>query len=463
MRSPAADVTPGEVEQLHLWEAALGADSLIEYIPRITPQWMPPRHLHQVAELFNRAQYESVRACASLPPRHGKTELILHAVGWWLARRPTDRLVYVTYSGDLAKNKSRRALMLTQNAGVRLDASVQRGDEWTTDHGGGLLATGIGGPLTGHGANLLMIDDPTKNREEAESPTVRRKVWEWYTSTALTRLEPGSSCIVVHTRWHEDDLIGRLVRGDSASGDPWEYINLPAIDEQGEALWPERWNTELLELKRRDVGEYDWWSMFQGSPRPRGGKLFREQTTYGEFPDLEGASILISCDPAASAATHANHSAIVVGAGKLVDGLLQVDILDVMRLQVEIPALAHYLAQLQAKWHAPVVIEAVGGFKAVPQTLRQINKGLRIIEIAPTSDKFTRALPAAAAWNDGRIRTPLMASWLADFTYELSLFTGLSDPHDDQVDALAHLYSTFDGLLRRRARKSGIALGLPFG
>lgn len=461
--SAPLDASAADMERLHLWEAALGADSLIEYVPRITPQWMEPWHLRPVAELFNRAQYEPVRACVSVPPRHGKTELLLHAIGWWLSRRPATVLAYVTYSGDLAKSKSNRALALAKQSGITLDPSTQRADEWRTPYDGGVLATGIGGPLTGHGADVLIIDDPTKNREEAESPTVRRKVWEWFTSTALTRMEPGSSAIVVHTRWHPDDLIGRLDRGD-ADGSTWEYVNLPAVDEQGAALWPERWNEELLDIKRRDVGEYDWWSMFMGQPRPRGGKLFREATTYGRFPDLEGSSILISCDPAASTSTHSDHSAIAVGAGKLLPtGLLQVDLLDIIRLQVEVPVLAHYLAELQAKWQAPIVVESVGGFKAVPQMLRTINKGLRIIEVTPTADKFTRTLPAAAAWNDGRIRTPVEAAWLGDFLYELSLFTGISDPHDDQVDALAHLYSTFDALLRKQARKSGIAPGLPFG
>lgn len=453
-----------DLAELHALETLAGAASLVEYIPRITPRWVEPTHLTPIAELFAEAEVQPVRATVSVPPRHGKTELLIHAIPWWLERHPLDTLGYVSYAADIAHRKSKRSLDLARNAGLPLRSDIASANEWRVIGDGGLIATGIGGPLTGEGVKVLIIDDPVKNREEAESATIRQKTWEWFTSTALTRLDPGGSCIVVHTRWHADDLIGRLKQKDQTDDiGKWTHVNLPALDEGGNALWPDRWPEDLLRLRKSDVGEYDWWSLFMGSPRPRGGKLFRDATFYGRFPDLEGAYILIICDPAATSSTRADYSAITVGAGKLNSkGLPQIDILEVHRLQVEIPVLVQYLLELQKKWAAPIGVEAVGGFKAVPQMLRSVNPSLRVFELAATTDKFVRALPAAAAWNDGRIRCPAQASWLAPFLSELSSFTGISDAEDDQVDALAHMYAEFNRMLTRR-RVNANEINLPFG
>jgi predicted phage terminase large subunit-like protein len=454
------DLSADEVAELHALETAVGADSLIEFIPRVTVQWMPPWHLAPIAQLFARAEFAPVRACVSVPPRHGKTEMLLHAMSWWLGRHPHDWIAYTSYAGDLAHRKSTRGREIAKAAGM---PSLGRASEWRSSIGrGGVLATGVGGPLTGEGANLLIVDDPIKNREEAESPTIRKKTEEWFTSTGLTRLEPGGSCIVVHTRWHDDDLIGRLTKHH---GTPWETINLPAVREEPRAaLWPERWPLKALKLKRKEVGEYDWWSLYMGQPQPRGGRLFGLPTFYGRFPDLENAYILIACDPATTSSTRADHSAIVVGAGKIgADGLPSVDLLEVHRLQVETPVLVAYLYEVQKRWGAAIGIEAVGGFKGVPQSLRALDRRLRIAEIHPTADKFVRALPAAAAWNTGRIRVPQGAQWLPDFLGEVQSFTGVGDAEDDQVDALAHLYNLFDQLLKSRKRGSRRAPGLPFG
>lgn len=461
--APTAD----DLAELHALETVIGADSLLEFVPRTTPRWVAPWHLAPIAKLFAKAEYGPIRACVSVPPRHGKTELLLHAMCWWLSRHLTHHVGYVSYAGELAASKSSRAMGLARSAGLPISPTVARANEWQLGLGnesGGVFATGIGGPLTGHGVDILLVDDPVKNREEAESAAARQRVWEWFTSTGLTRIEPGGSCIVVHTRWHVDDLIGRLLRGDA--GDGWEHVNLEAIDDDDEALWPERWPSDVLATKRSEVGEYDWWSLYMGTPRPRGGRLFREPTFYGRFPDIDGSQLLISCDPAATSKTHADYSAIIVGAGKLGerDGLPHVDILEAHRLQVEIPILVGYLIEVQKKWGCRVAIESVGGFKAVPQTMRALNKKLRITEVSATADKFTRALPAAAAWNDGRIRLPIDAPWMPALLDETSTFTGIADSHDDQVDALAHLYNAFDHALRPRKRgENSVARWLPFG
>lgn len=422
---------------------------LLDFIPAITPRFTQPAHLAPLVRLLEQAERGPVRAVVSVPPRHFKTETVLHFIAWALARHPDWPLAYASYAADIAYSKSRQARDYARAAGVRLREDAEAVKEWRTTDGGGLIATGVGGPLTGHGARILIVDDPVKNREEAESAILREKTHQWFTSTATTRVEPDGSIFVVHTRWHPDDLAGRLERDAEVR---WTVVNLPAVrmDEDGEhALCPTRWPLDALRARRSEVGEYDWHSLYQGQPRPRGGQLFREPARY-ESPSLSGARIVIGCDPAASAKTHADYSVAVVLAGTGQGAELRADILEVVRLQVEVPRLVEVLRELQAKWSAPLYVEAVGGFKAVPQMIRALgaakqnghfSPALRVEEIEPRGDKFTRAQPAAAAWNEGRIRVPVSAPWLPVFLDEVGGFTGVSDVHDDQVDALAHAFT----------------------
>lgn len=440
------DLTPEEIALWRLLEEAVGPDSLLDFVPRITPAFDRPNHLRDLARAFVRAKNEPVRLCISVPPRHSKTETILHAVAWWLQARPQDTVAYISYAADIAQSKSRRMRDMARRAGVRLRADSKAVHEWRTEEGGGVLATGVGGPLTGQGANLLIVDDPLKNSEEAESPTIRQNLWEWFESTAMTRVEPGGSVIIVHTRWHDDDLIGRLIQ---AGG--WEQINLPAIAYEGTAdeaaLWPERWSLADLKTKKREVGAYVWASLFQGEPRPRGGRLFREPTRYKHplITELGSkARIIVGVDPAATDKTTADHSAIVVMACDGKPGTVEFrgDILEVWRGQVQIPELLQRCLHYSRQYGAPLAVESVGGFKAVPQMLRAMDRGARILEVHPMGDKFQRAQPVAAAWNDGRIRVPTSAPWVAPFLAEVCKFTGVADAQDDQVDALSHAFNS---------------------
>jgi predicted phage terminase large subunit-like protein len=370
-----------------------------------------------------------------------------------MLRHPERLNAYVSYSADIAESKSRNIREIAQRAGIVVNEKNSRLGEWRTPAGGGLLATGIGGPLTGFGIDgILIIDDAVKNREEAESPTVSRKNHEWLTSTAMTRLEPGASAIVNMTRWSMIDIAGLLLDDKESH---WDCITLPAIDPTtGEALWPERWPLEELTKRKREVGEYDWASMFMGQPRPKGGALFREPARYDlrDLVDLlRGCIILIACDPAATAKTSADRSALVVGAAKMgQDGLPVMYVLDVRTMQVELPALVRELIALQKAWQSPIAVEAVGGFKAVPQMLKAVDRNLRVISITPSADKFVRAQPVSAAWNDGRVHVPTHAPWVDTFVGEVCRFTGVGDQHDDQVDALAHCWSTLQKMITRR-------------
>lgn len=403
------------------------AEGLLEFIPRISPHLEAPHHLAPVVEALERALHEPVRAVISTPPQHGKSTVLLHALAWLLRQQPR-RQAYVTYAAQFARDQMFTALQIARQAGLELISESL--DRWRTEQGGGVVATGIGGPLTGYAVDgVLIVDDYVKNRAEAESPTVRNRTWQWFTSTALTRVHPGASVVVVATRWHPDDLAGRLIR------EGWEWVNLPAIDEHGQPLWPQRRPLEWLEAQRRQIGEYDWHALYMGQPRQRGGTLFREPTYYDRLPE-DGYRRARGFDLAYSARQSADYSVILTG--RYAGGVLYLE--DCWRAQVEAPVFARRAAMDSS----PMYIYAHGVERGAVDLFRRDHR-LPIVmrDASRAGDKFTRAQRAIAAWNEGRIRVPRSAPWLEPFLGELAAFTGLGDEHDDQVDALAALW---DGL-----------------
>lgn len=230
-----------------------------------------------------------------MPPRHAKSTLISHWFGvWYLHLFPERRIILTSYAADYAATWGRRVrnsiVEHGEVLGLSLAGDTTAADAWETEQRGGMVTAGVGGPITGRGADILIVDDPIKNSEEANSATYRDKVWEWWQSTAVTRLEPGAAAIVVMTRWHEDDLAGKLL-SDEDSGGEWELLNLPAIAEkddvigrhEGEALWPERYDLAALDNRRLAVGEYVWQSLFQQRPPSLTGNPL-----YQNYDDADG-------------------------------------------------------------------------------------------------------------------------------------------------------------------------------
>ena len=369
------------------------------------------------------------------------TECELHGLAWALSIRPELQLAFASYAGRFAEKKSRKARGLALKAGLPLAADAQSRQDWRTGvDDGGVWATSIGGQLTGEGFHLLLVDDPHKGRAEAESSARREDVWEWFNDDALSRLEPSGSCIVTATRWHTDDLIGRLV---SRGG--WEVVNLPAINDGsdpsravGEALWPERYTAERLRQIQEAVGEYTWASLYQGQPRPRGASVFRDAHYYSALP-INGRRYCIGFDLAYTSKTYSDYSVAVVTLE--CDGVFYV--VDVVRVQAEAPAFGERLKALQDRYNGARTCGYVGGTELGVVDFLRAN-GLSIDTFPAKTDKFVRAQPVAAAWNAGKLLLPEShPEWLDPFLSEVCGFTGVKDSHDDQVDALA---GAFDGL-----------------
>lgn len=210
-----------------------------------------------------------------MPPRHGKSELCSkYLPAWAIGTFPDWRVILTSYEAQFAAQWGRKARDILeewgpQAFGISVSKKSSAADRWDIEgHEGGMQTAGAGGPITGKGAHLLIVDDPIKNDEDAHSPVMREKIWDWWQSTAYTRLEPDGTAIVIHTRWHRDDLIGRLLKQQDEEdvGRQWDVVDFPAIDEHGEALWPERFSRARLQEIERAIGPYKWSCLYQQMP-----------------------------------------------------------------------------------------------------------------------------------------------------------------------------------------------------
>ena len=433
-------------------------EGLADFIRRVSPHEPPPRHLLPIIAKIEEASRRPVRVCLSYPPRHAKTTTLMRALAWWMNWSPADTHAYASYASDVAREKSTFIRDLAIRSGVKLRDDIGRLDAWRTKKGGGLLAAGLRAGITGKGVNgIFLVDDPIKNRIEANSQSIRDQVWNAFTEVVMTRLEDvewSASVIVVHTRWAQDDLIGRIAKEnrDKPENEQFEIINIPALagaDDPlgrapGEALWPERFSAQYLDGVRRIQGPYSFEALYQGRPIPRGNALFGDPHYYDpEKTSFEGCRLVISADPAASVKTSADYSAAVVLAIRGFEAEMVGYVRHAYRRQVTLPQFAEDLLVMQMQWGmAPIYVESVGAFKAVAQILRQLKPDIRVVEVVPQGDKFQRAQRVAAAWNQGRVLVPATEgrappAWLGPFLDELAVFTGVNDAHDDLVDSLS--------------------------
>jgi len=401
------------------------SESLLDFVAR-SPGLESPRHLAPIAKVLETALDKPIRAVFSTPPQHGKTVLLSHALVRLLQRYPKRRNAYVTYEARRAEEVSLDIQRIATDAGLRWDGSRKI---WRTAQGGGLFATGVGGPLTGYPVDgLMLVDDAIKNRVEAESSVIRNRIHNWFTSVALTRCHPIASVVIVATRWHSDDLSGRCIKAG------WESVNLKAV-QNGKALWPEQRPIEWLEEQRRQIGEYDWSSLYMGEPRNRGASVFHDVVLCDELPTQ--ARYAIGIDFAYTAKTHSDYSVAVVLAE--LDGTYYV--VDVRRQQVTAPEFAETLRDLMDLYPGSKRCAFIAGpERGVVDMLNATHK-LGIQPLPATTDKFVRAQPVAAQWNNGNLLVPRHAEWTESFVDEIVSFTGVSDAHDDQVDALAGAYA----------------------
>ena len=400
---------------------------------------------HLVAAAFGRCKWLIV----NMPPRHGKSTLVSrYFPAWFTGLFPDRRVLLASYESNFAASwglaaKDEAERLGARLFGVRVRRDVSAASNWRyRGHEGGMSTAGVGGPFTGKGGNVLIVDDPIKNPEEARSPARRQQIWDWFLAVALTRLEPQGAVIVIQTRWNEDDLTGRILK--EFRHEDLKVLSFPAIAEdgdplgraKGEALCPERFDESAIAGIRKALGQYWFSALYQQRPRPEDGSVFKESwfpRFSGEPPGqlLRRTQIL---DSAHKTKKENDYSCIVT-----------IDLMDsgtylrhVWREKVTYPDLKHRTQDLVAEWGAnEICIEDKDAGAMLIQELQRDTQ-LPVIAMKTDRDKVARAHAATPLCEAGRVFLPNNdeAPWLGDFLSELLAFPNAE--HDDQVDAFVH-------------------------
>ncbi len=410
---------------------------------------------------------ETKRLIVIMPPRHGKSEKIsVRFPCWYLGKHPLDSIVQAGYAESIALTHSRKArdvFVSREMVGLfpkvryrperRAQETIiperQAAHEWGTVQGGSYYAVGIGGGLTGRGFNVGIIDDPVKDAEEAESQTYREKVWNWYTQVFYTRQAPEAAIIIVMTRWHADDLVGRLLKlsAKDPKADQWRILHFPAIKD-GKALWPERYPIEVLERIRAGQadnpeepgqGSRAFESLYQGNPTLIEGQIIKREwwKFYKERPNFN--RVIHSWDIAAKDKIQ-NHYSVCTVWGEADNGIY---LLDVWRNKVEFPELKRTAEALDGR-DSPnaVLVEDASSGIALNQELQR-NTRIPVIPVLAKGSKEVRAKAATPMIEAGRVFLPGSAPWLHEYIEELAEFP--NGANDDQVDSTTQALSYLRG------------------
>ena len=440
----------------------LARKRLLPFVEKFNPDYLAGwvhKDICQRLEKFSEAvaNEESPRLMLFMPPRHGKSTLASVAFpAWHLGKNPQHEFISCSYSGSLAMSFSRKVRQLVREPNYRhifeetkLDKDSQSIESWLTTRGGGYVAAGVGGGITGKGANILLIDDPVKNREDAESENNREATWDWYTSTAYTRLSPGGGILVILTRWHDDDLAGKLLTAGEEGADQWEVVKYPAIAEenetyrkQGEPLHPERYNLESLEMIQRAIGPRDWTALYQQNPVSDEGDYFnRDMVRYYEPEEIDYDRLRYYCAwDLAIGQRDRNDFSVGVTVG--IDEYDNMYVVDVIRGKYDGFELVEKILDFYEQWRPGIVgierghIEmAIGPFLEKRVAERRLHSAYFKDLKVGRRDKEARARAIQGRMQQGKVYFPQDATWTGSMVAELLRFP--NGVHDDQVDALA--------------------------
>lgn len=449
---------------------------LLEFIRTRHPWYLVgwfQRELCAALDRFSRAVAEgrSPRLLIAAPPRHGKSQIVSRDFPvWHLARNPRHEVVVASYGQDFTNDLSRDARQV-RDAAVEDWPHLAPGDRdgvenWRIAGGGSYFAVGVGGPLTGRGCNVLILDDPLKNWEEASSKLIREARWNWYASTAYTRLMPGGGVLAMATRWHESDPSGRMLKQIEDGEEKWEVLSYPAIAEadeafrkEGEPLHPERYSREALEQIKRVLPARMWAALYQQRPTPDTGGMFQREWLARRYshdpqrPPVPYTEILISCDATfQDAATSDFVSMVVLGRNA---AYTDFHVLDEVHQRLSYTATRTVLRDLHRKWRPGVVlIERAASGHALIDDLEGEFAGVVGFKPAEYGSKDTRAALATPLFESGCVAFP-EAEWTGDFVEELAAYP--AGTNDDRVDAVSQALIYW--MKRRDAGKGGAALG----
>jgi len=439
---------------------------------------MPAAHHRlMIRELEAIASGENDRLMMFLPPGSAKSTYTSHLFpAWWFCRHPNSAIIAASHTMELAEKNGRKARdTIAGNAatlGYGVSVASAAAARWHTTAGGEYLGAGVGKAIAGFRADLGLMDDLVAGREDADSERSREKTWDWYRDDFLTRLKPGARRVLIMTRWHEDDVAGRILQAEAHR---WRVLTLPALAEEndqlgrepGEPLWGDDayGYAETLRAKRDEAGERGWWALYQQSPRPLEGSLFKPAmvATLDAAPAFHGAMIVRAWDLAATAQTGTRDPDWTVGVKLMRTREGRFVVLDVVRLRGGPDEVETVIVNTAAQdGHSVRISLPQDPGQAGKQQVLYLTRKLagHTVDSSPeTGDKATRAAPVASQVNVGNVDV-VRASWNRAFLDELGGFP--NGAKDDQVDALSRAFSVV-GLNRPPMRISPEAMARAAG
>jgi predicted phage terminase large subunit-like protein len=446
-----------ELEKLQELKSKQAAqDKFLAFVKEVWPTFIGGRHHAKMADAFERvARGECKRLIINMPPRHTKSEFASYLLpAWFLGKYPHKKIIQCSHTAELAVGFGRKVRNLVDTDAYRrvfsdlnLASDSKAAGRWNTSKGGDYFAIGIGGAVTGKGADVLIIDDPHSEQEAAiaeVNPDIYDKTYEWYTSGPRQRLQPGGSIVVVMTRWSKRDLTGQILK-DAAANDSlgeWEVIEFPAILPSEKPLWPEFWELEELEKVKRDVPNSKWMAQYQQNPISESAAIVKrewwQEWTKETPPQCD--FILMAWDTAFEKTQRADYSACTTwGVFYHPDdtGIEQANIilLNAFRDRMEFPQLKQVAVEEYKEWDPDsVIIEKKASGAPLIYEMRAM--GIPVQEFTPTrgNDKISRLNAVSDLFASGRVWAPA-TRWAEEVIDEVAEFP--AGTHDDYVDTVS--------------------------
>ena len=434
--------------------------SFLYYVKKMWPGFIAGRHHKLMADKFERiASGELKRVIINMPPRHTKSEFASFLLpSWFLGRFPEKKVIQTSHTAELAVGFGRKVRNLVgadvykevfPNVGLQADSKAA--GRWSTNHGGAYFAIGVGGAVTGKGADLLIIDDPHSEQEAKlamTDPGIFDSVYEWYTSGPRQRLQPGGSIVIVMTRWSTKDLTGRILKSsiEDEKINEWEIIELPALLPSGNPLWPEFWPVEELEALKAELPVSKWNAQYQQKPTSEEGAIIkREWWKMWESDRPPSCEFIIqSWDTAFTKSNRSDYSACTTwGVFHPDEGQdAHVILLDAFKERLEFPDLKRKAFEMWKDWEPDAfVVEAKAAGAPLIYELRQM--GIPVQEFTPSrgNDKVVRVNAVSDLFSSGKVWAP-RKRWAEEVMEEIAGF-----PYSDNDDLTD---STTQALIRFR-------------
>ena len=437
----------------HLRKLNLAEKRFIPFVKHVWPEFIEGEHHRKIAKKFEDIAYGKIkRLIVNMPPRHTKSEFASYLFpAWMVGKNPKLKVIQTTHTGELAVRFGRKMKNLVDTNEFaqifdecKIAADSKAAGRWETNKGGEYYAAGIGGAITGRGADLLIIDDP-HSEQDALSDTALDSAYEWYTSGPRQRLQPGGSIVIVMTRWSTKDLTGQLLKAQTEpKADQWEVIEFPAILPSEKPVWPNYWKLEELESVKASLSEAKWQAQWQQNPTSEEGSIIKREWwkkwEEDDIPDL--VHVIQSYDTAFSKKETADFSAITTwGVFYPPNKGPHLILVDVEKGRWDFPELKKIALEQYKYWEPEsVIVEQKASGTPLTHELRQI--GVPVLNFTPSkgNDKHVRVNSVAPIFEAGKVYIP-DRRWAEEMIEECAAFP--YGDHDDLVDSMTQAVLRF--------------------